>query len=255
MSRVPKARTHFGLTDEQLVDALLEAYRCGAFPMGESDSDEVKFYRPDPRGVMPLNEAEDGDGGNGDRRFHVPKTIEKLIGQGRFEFRVDTAFVEVVKGCAMPRPECQEDREGTTLPGTWINGTIVAWYEVLHRFGHAHSLEAWITAYNEHGERESRLVGGIYGVAIGAAFFGESMFHVAMARRADGSRDPFDGTSAGQACLVVLARRLRAMGFELFDTQMTTSVTRRFGAYELSLDEYLERLEAAIGAGERWRSG
>jgi leucyl/phenylalanyl-tRNA--protein transferase len=244
MSRVSKARTHFGLSDEQLVNALLEAYRCGAFPMGESDSDEVKFYRPDPRGVMPLEPGV----------FHVPKTIEKLIGQGRFEFRIDTAFVEVVKGCAMPRPECQEDREGTTLPGTWINNTIIAWYELLHRFGHAHSLEAWITAYNERGERESRLVGGIYGVAIGAAFFGESMFHVALPRRADGSRDPFDGTSAGQACLVVLVRRLRDLGFELFDTQMTTNVTRRFGAFEISLDEYLERLEAAVEAGERWRS-
>ncbi len=233
--------TSLGLSDEHLVQALLNAYRAGVFPMGDSTSDDVKFYRADPRGLLPLSEKPASG-----PAFHVPRTVEKLIRQGRFEFRTDTAFADVVRGCALPRPECEEDRQGTTLPGTWINRTIIAWYELLHARGHAHSVEAWVTAYDRHGQRESRLVGGIYGVALGAAFFGESMFHIPQPRLPDGTRDPFDGTGAGQACLVTLVRRLAARGFDLFDTQMVTSVTKRFGAYEVSIDDYEDQLVTAL---------
>jgi len=255
MSRASERRPG-GISDEALVDALLSAYRLGAFPMGSADSEEVNFYRPDPRGVLPLREA-GGMLGPGSApvpppHFHVPRTIEKLLRQGRFEFRCDSAFEAVVRGCALPRRECAEDREGLTEPGTWINGTIMDWYGLLFRAGHAHSVEAWVTAYNADGVRESRLVGGIYGVSIGAAFFGESMFHLPLERRADGSRDPFDGTGAGQACLVVLVRHLARLGYELFDTQMTTGVTRRFGAHEIPLGEYLERLAESSAVGDRW---
>jgi len=248
-----------GISDGELVIALLSAYRRGMFPMGSADSEDVNFYRPDPRGVLPLVGAgatpNTGGGPVPPPHFHVPRKVEKLLRQGRFEFRCDTAFEAVVKGCALPRPECAEDREGLTEPGTWINGTIIDWYTLLFHTGHAHSVEAWVTAYNGCGERESRLVGGIYGVSIGAAFFGESMFHVPLPRRADGSRDPFDGTGAGQASLVTLVRHLARLGFELFDTQMTTGVTRRFGAHEVPLREYMERLGEATGKDSRWRDG
>lgn len=256
MSRASERRPG-GISDEALVEALLSAYRLGAFPMGSADSQEVNFYRPDPRGILPLQEADVTIGAGlaaaPPTHFHVPRTVEKLLRQGRFEFRCDSAFEAVVRGCALPRPECAEDREGLTEPGTWINGTIMDWYSLLFRTGHAHSVEAWVTAYNSDGGMESRLVGGIYGVSIGAAFFGESMFHLSLARRGDGSRDPFDGTGAGQACLVVLVRHLARLGYELFDTQMTTGVTRRFGAHEIPLREYLERLGAAVEVENRWR--
>ncbi|MFM9958579.1 MAG: leucyl/phenylalanyl-tRNA--protein transferase [Phycisphaerales bacterium] len=236
------------LTDEQIVAALLNAYRQGVFPMGDTQTGAVQFYRPDVRGLIPLEET-----GDGSRPvFHVPRTVEKLIRQGRFELRFDTAFEQVVRACAEPRPPSTEDHLGEAEPGTWINETIIDWYTLLHRQGHAHSVEAWVTAYSGAGVRESRLVGGIYGVCLGAAFFGESMFHVPLARRADGTRDPFDGTGAGQVCLVALVRRLRALGFVLFDAQMTTAATRRFGAFEVPLIEYLKMLGPAVGAGERW---
>ncbi len=235
-------------TDRQIVAGLLGAYRQGLFPMGEQGSDEVRFYRPDSRGIVPLEE----DAGAA-RRFHVPRTVEKMIRQGRFELRVDTAFERVVRACAGPRAPSTEDRDGSAEPGTWINETIVRWYALLHEHGHAHSVEAWATGYNDAGVRESRLVGGVYGVCIGAAFFGESMFHLPKPRRADGSRDPFDGTGAGQVCLVALVRRLRGLGFTLFDAQMTTAATRRFGAYEVPLIEYLKMLGPAVNTPGRWR--
>lgn len=251
------------LTDEQIVAALLNAYRQGLFPMGDTETGEVRFYRPDVRGVVPLLEdpgvprhgaPQRADQHRAAPAFHVPRTVEKLIRQGRFELRIDTAFDEVVRACAAPRAPSTEDHEGTCEPGTWINDTIIDWYTLLHRHGHAHSVEAWAAAYNNQGQRETRLVGGVYGVAIGAAFFGESMFHIPQPRRPDGTRDPFDGTGAGQVCLVALVRRLRALGFTLFDAQMTTAATRRFGAYEVPLIEYLKQLGPAVNAGERWRA-
>lgn len=236
------------LQDEVIVAGLLDAYRHGAFPMGEPDGLDVHFYRPDPRGILPLEPERPGQPG-----FHVPATVRKSIRQGRFEFHCDTAFDLVVAGCAAARAPSVEDREGLTDPGTWINPTIRGWYHAMHTAGHAHSVEAWVTAYNNEGVRESRMVGGIYGVSIGAAFFGESMFHVPLPRKADGSRDPFDGTGAGQAALVVLVEHLRMLGYTLFDTQMTTNVTRRFGAMEVPLSEYLTMLDLSVVGPSLWK--
>ena len=249
MSRRPgRSRPWDTMNDDQIVSWLICAYSMGAFPMADPATDEVDFYRPEVRGVLPLPspmQADDLAAG-----FHVPATVERLLRRGRFEFRCDTALQDVIRACAEPRAESQDERDGLSEPGTWINETIVRWYTLLHQRGHAHSVEAWGT---DPFSGESRLVGGIYGVAIGSAFFGESMFHRAAPRRVDGERDHFDGTSAGQACLVVLARHLAALGFTLFDVQMVTGIVRRFGGHEVPLEEYLARLQDALASADRWR--
>lgn len=242
--------------ERAIVEGLLDAYRVGMFPMGEPDSDEVGFYQPDPRGVLPLPPPAKGPwiGLIGDHpAFHCPRSVSKLLRRGRFHLRCDTAFEAVVEGCAKARRRGTDDQAGIADSGTWINRTIAAWYNSLHRAGHAHSIEAWVSAHNDDGQRESRLVGGIYGVAIGSAFFGESMFHETGRPRADGSRDPFDGTSAGQVCLVALVTHLSACGFQLFDTQMVTGVTRRFGAFEVPHTIYMRGLQPAVADTPRWK--
>jgi leucyl/phenylalanyl-tRNA--protein transferase len=160
---------------------------------------EIGWFSPDPRAIIPLDE-----------RFHVPHGLRRTLKKGRFELRVNTAFTEVMRGCAR-RPE------------TWINDEIVASYTELHRMGHAHSVEAWL---------EGRLAGGLYGVALGGAFFGESMFH--------------EVTDASKVALHGLVERLRQRGFTLLDTQWTTEHLVTFGAYEISRGKYLAWLRAAL---------
>lgn len=184
-------------------DLLLKAYASGVFPMAESASDpEVFWVRPESRGVIPL------DG------FHVPHSLAKVMRQGRFELRVDSDFEAVIDACA-------EKRSGRM--STWINGPIREAYTRLHRIDHAHSVEAW---------RDGLLVGGLYGVSLGRAFFGESMF----------SRE----TDASKVCLVHLVRRLRERGFVLLDTQFTTDHLKRFGAVDVPRDKYEKLLASAI---------
>ncbi len=186
-------------------DLLLKAYASGVFPMAESAEDpEVFWVRPETRGILPL------DG------FHVPRSLRKTIRQGHFEIRIDTDFAGVIDACA-------ESRTGRR--STWINGPIREAYIELNRIGHAHSVEAW---------REERLVGGLYGVRLGSAFFGESMF----------SRE----TDASKVCLVYLVERLRARGFKLLDTQFTTDHLKRFGAVDLSRRRYGTLLAQALDA-------
>ncbi len=160
---------------------------------------EIGWFSPDPRAIIPLDE-----------RFHVPHGLRRTLKKGRFELRVNTAFAEVMQGCAR-RPE------------TWINQEILASYTELHRLGHAHSVEAWL---------EGRLVGGLYGVAQGGAFFGESMFH--------------EVTDASKVALHGLVERLRARGFTLLDTQWTTEHLITFGAYEIPRGKYLTLLRTAL---------
>lgn len=182
---------------------LLRAYAAGIFPMAESaESTELHWFDPERRGILPL------DG------FHVPRSLRKAVRQGRFEVRCDTAFQRVVESCA----EMTDDR-----PKTWINDDIVRLYTELHRAGFAHSVECW---------RGDRLVGGLYGVSLGAAYFGESMF----------SRE----TDASKVALVHLVARLRAAGFTLLDTQFVTDHLARFGAYEIPRAEYRRRLNQAL---------
>lgn len=184
-------------------ELLLRAYAAGIFPMAETADDlDVFWVDPEQRGVLPL------DG------FHLPRRLARTLRQEVFDVRCDAAFEAVVRGCAEPTPE---------RPKTWINEEIVRLYAALHRLGFAHSVEAW---------RDGELVGGLYGVALGAAFFGESMY----------SRV----TDASKVALAQLVARLRLGGFRLLDTQFVTDHLEQFGAVEISRAQYHRRLSAAI---------
>lgn len=178
---------------------LLNAYAAGVFPMADG-ADDPNLYWVDPsnRGVLPI------DG------LHVPRSLAKRLRRGEFAITVDRAFNDVLEGCAA-RSE------------TWINGKIRELYGALHEFGYGHSVEVWV---------EDELVGGLYGVALGGAFFGESMF----SRRTDASK----------VALVHLTARLRVGGFVLLDTQFVTEHLRHFGAVEISRAEYHRQLENAL---------
>jgi leucyl/phenylalanyl-tRNA--protein transferase len=186
-------------------DLLLRAYSIGLFPMADSaDDPELFWVEPDMRGVIPL------DG------FHVSRSLAKAIRQKPFDIRFDTAFDAVVAACAQAAPD---------RPSTWINAKIKSLYGTLHRMGHAHSVEAW---------EGDQLVGGLYGVSLGAAFFGESMF----SRR----------TNASKICLVQLVERLRANGFRLLDTQFTTDHLKTFGAIDVPKIDYEDMLANALAS-------
>jgi leucyl/phenylalanyl-tRNA--protein transferase len=180
-------------------NVLLGAYREGIFPMALEDG-SIGWFSPDPRGILPLE------------AFHVPARLVRSIRRGGWTTRLDTRFEDVMRACA---------RRGAE--GTWISDDILASYVALHRLGHAHSVEVW---------RDGELAGGLYGVHLGGAFFGESMFHRV--------RD------ASKVALVALVDRLRARGFTLLDTQWTTPHLEQFGAVEISRREYLRRLRTAL---------
>ncbi len=218
-----------------IVGSLLEAYRLGAFPMADPRTGSIDFYTADPRGILPLVEN------NVEHVLHVPRRLERTIRSGRFDLTCDAAFAEVVRACRDVRPKRER----------WINETMVSWYTLMHEAGHAHSVEAWrIDPTN--GERV--LVGGIYGVALGGAFFGESMFVRHRPRGSDGARDPLDGTDASKVCLVTLVRHLRRCGFVLFDTQMVTEHVGRFGGYEVKSAAYRTLLDMAVATPAKWRA-
>ena len=185
-------------------DILLAAYAAGVFPMAESaDDPELFWVDPQRRGILPLD------------AFHVPHRLRRVVRRGRFEIRCDTAFEAVIRGCA---------EAGETRPTTWINDEIVRLYTALFARGAAHSVEC------RHG---GLLVGGLYGVSLGAAFFGESMF----------SRE----TDASKVALVHLAARLRIGGYRLLDTQFLTPHLARFGGIEISRARYRRLLATALG--------
>lgn len=193
-----------GLT-EITPELVLRAYRAGLFPMAERrDGDRLYWLDPELRGILPLD------------RFHLPRRLARTVLGGLFEVRCDSAFPEVIKGCAAPAPD---------RPETWINAEIERLFNALHGMGYAHSVECW---------HEGRLVGGLYGVALGGAFFGESMFSVV--------RD------ASKVALVHLVARLRLGGFRLLDTQFVTDHLARFGAIEIPRSEYRRLLAAALAA-------
>ncbi len=183
---------------------LLRAYSEGVFPWF-SEGDPILWWSPDPRAVIDLDE------------LHVSRSLARTIRSGKFRTTVNEAFGEVVRGCAT-----REDDE------TWITPDMIAAYETLHRAGLAHSVEAWVPA--ESGGWQ--LGGGIYGVAVGAFFAGESMFY----RVTDGSK----------VAIVALVERLRTRGFELFDVQMRTEHTTRLGGKDIRRAEYLTRLRSAV---------
>jgi leucyl/phenylalanyl-tRNA--protein transferase len=185
------------------LDDLIACYARGVFPMADARDDErVYLIDPELRGVLPFE------------RFHISSRLARTVRSDRFEIRVDTAFDQVVAACAEPRP----DREDT-----WINGPIQALYVALFARGHAHSVECW---------REGRLVGGLYGVSLGGAFFGESMFS--------------DERDASKVALTHLVARLRVGRYGLLDAQFMTAHLASFGAEEITRREYREKLDAAL---------
>ena len=182
---------------------LLDCYRRSVFPMAEDRDDHRLFLvDPDLRGILPL------DG------FHVSKSLRKTILKAPFKVRVDTAFSRVVEMCAASAPGRMS---------TWINAPILNLYSALHRIGHAHSVECW---------KDGELVGGLYGVSLKGAFFGESMF----SRRTDASK----------VALAYLVARLRRGGYVLLDTQFVTEHLTTLGVQEIDREAFHERLEAAM---------
>lgn len=186
-------------------DDLLDCYAAGVFPMGEArDDPRVFLIEPEQRGILPLE------------GFHVPSRLARTVRQDRFEVRCDTAFGAVIDACAAEAPGRDE---------TWINAPIRRLYLALHARGAAHSVECW---------REERLVGGLYGVTLGGAFFGESMFSI--------ERD------ASKVALVHLVARLRRGGWRLLDAQFRTPHLDQFGLREIPQAQYVEMLELARAA-------
>jgi leucyl/phenylalanyl-tRNA--protein transferase len=182
---------------------VLKAYACGIFPMAESAEDpSIYWIEPRERGVLPLD------------AFHVSRRLARAVRRDDYEIRIDHDFGAVIDACAEPAPGRRK---------TWINSEIRRLYGELFRIGHVHTVEM---------RREDRLVGGLYGVSLGAAFFGESMFH----------RE----TDASKIALVHLVARLRYGGFELLDTQFVTDHLKRFGAIEVPRKRYQQMLERAI---------
>jgi len=182
---------------------LVSAYSSGWFPMAVDDG-EVRWYSPDPRGVIPLDS------------FHTPSRLARVMRGGKFRVEIDRRFEDVIRACA----ETERKEEDA---GTWISDEILVSYVELHRRGVAHSVETW---------QDDRLVGGLYGVALGGAFFGESMFHHV--------------TDASKVALGALVERLRTRGFRLLDVQWVTPHLERFGAIEIPRADYLQQLEQAL---------
>lgn len=178
-------------------ELLLQGYRMGVFPMAMED-DSIEWFSPNPRAILPLED------------FHVPHALRRILRRQLFEITIDNAFFEVIDGCAKRKD-------------TWINAEIIESYRRLHELGHAHSVEAW---------QQGELAGGLYGVAVGGAFFGESMFH--------------NVTDASKIALVALVERLRARKFVLLDTQWLTPHLQQFGGVEISRNHYLRLLRRAI---------
>lgn len=184
-------------------DILLQAYACGIFPMADAaDDPDIYWVEPANRGILPL------DG------FHVSRRLARTVRADKFEIRVDTDFDAVISGCAASR---------TRRDSTWINDEIRRLYGALFNAGHVHTVEAW---------RDGRLAGGLYGVHLAGAFFGESMFSLE--------------TDASKVALVHLVARLRRNGFQLLDTQFLTDHLARFGAVEMPRERYLKLLAEAL---------
>ena len=191
------------MTTDITPELVLKAYAYGVFPMAKSRGDtDVFWVQPKLRGVLPLDD------------FHVPRSLKKRLRQGKFTVTIDQDFAGVLAGCA-------ESAEGRT--DTWINDRIIQLFMALHQAHVAHSIEVW---------EDGALVGGLYGLAMGSAFFGESMF----------SRV----TDASKVALCHLVGILKAGGFTLLDTQFITDHLKRFGTIEISQQEYLAQLSAAL---------
>jgi leucyl/phenylalanyl-tRNA---protein transferase len=192
------------ITPEQL----LHAYANGYFPMAEGrNCEELLWFYPQRRGIIPLE------------TFHIPKSLSKFLRHSPYHFTIDTCFPEVIKACAeVPRSHEK---------GTWINATIEQLYTELWAYGFAHSVECW---------EGNTLVGGLYGVSLGGAFFGESMFSIK--------------SNASRCCLVYLVAILKEAGYTLLDTQYVNEHLKQFGVIDISRKDYLDKLEYALNASD-----
>jgi leucyl/phenylalanyl-tRNA--protein transferase len=219
--------------------------------LGLGGESEIEWVQPRRRAIIPL-----------DDQFHVPKSLAQRVRSGRFTITTDTAFESVIRACAaVPR----QDESGDDAGPTWLAPEIVEAFLLLHKHGHAHSIEAWLpssqaTPPTDEASRSATapppstpphletstpsrvLVGGLYGLALGKVFCGESMFHSA----AEG------GTDASKVCLVQLVQHLRARGFELLDAQLANPHTAQFGMYEMPREQYLAKLGALSMTPVSW---
>ena len=185
-------------------ELLLSAYAAGIFPMAEEESGEIQWYSPDPRGILPLGSVK------------ISRSLRRALRKELFTIEYDKAFESVMRQCAK-RDE------------TWISEGLIRSYTILHEMGNAHSVEAW---------QGGALVGGLYGVSLGGAFFGESMFSIV--------------SGSSKVCLVFLVERLRERGFQLLDTQFLTPHLASLGALEVPREEYVALLRKAIGLPVRF---
>ena len=184
-------------------EILLRAYAVGLFPMAERHDDATLYWiDPEKRGILPLD------------KFHIPRRLRRRVRSGEFDIRCDTAFEEVIRRCAKPADDRTE---------TWINEEIIRLYIDLHKMGRAHSIEAW---------KDGSLLGGLYGVTLGAAFFGESMFS--------------EVVDASKVTLVHLVAALNKSGFRLLDSQFVTLHLAQFGAVEIHRSGYRQLLASAL---------
>lgn len=189
-------------TNSLSTDQLIYAYASGVFPMADAATGEINWYRPDPRAIIPID------------TYQPSRSLKPILNKGIFEIKVDQQFRRVMEFCAEPRPYELE---------TWISKELIDVYTELHRMGFAHSVEAYV---------EGELVGGLYGVHIGAAFFGESMFTRA--------------SNASKVCFHYMIELLRKNNFELLDSQFMNDNVKRYGAIEISRTAYEKRLAKAI---------
>ncbi len=193
-------------------ELLLWGYQRGWFPMADPDDPAIHWYNPDPRAILPLDD------------FHIPKSLLREVNKGRFEITCDKDFIGTMRACSKPRSD--DDL-------TWIDQRMIDAYVELNKLNSAHSIEAWL---------DGKLVGGLYGVQIAGAFFGESMF----------SFPASGGTNSSKICLVHLVQWMKSRGMKLLDTQFWTEHLERFGCIEIPRDDYLAKLGQAISDDIDW---
>jgi leucyl/phenylalanyl-tRNA--protein transferase len=216
------------MTDTELTPQnLIWAYCRGIFPMASSRDGEVRWYSPDPRAILPLDE------------FHASQSLMRRYRSGRYRITTDKAFRQVITHCSGPR---KDDGD------TWINEEIIDSFDQLNQMGYAHSIESWLPTENPTGPRDDtnpemdsnwRLVGGLYGLSLGGAFMGESMFSTE--------------TDASRVCLVYLVEHMRERGHTLLDVQFNNEHMQQFGVAEISRDDYLEKLSKALTQKVSWQ--
>lgn len=199
-------------------EMIIEGYRHGLFVMAQGRQGGIDWYHPDPRAVLPLED------------FHISTSLRKRVQRGDYQITCDTTFKQVIEACAAPRRYNAD---------TWINQEIITLYTQLHDLGLAHSFEAWRKIEeHDHDVQPYDLVGGLYGVALGGAFFGESMFSHA--------------TDASKVCLVELVARLNCNGFTLCDVQFTSPYLNQFGVIEVPCNQYMQMLAEALPLERQW---